>query len=192
MNVFISFILDIDYQIFKWINQTSAGPFQDMFFPLITDLHLNPFVKWPFLIFMLVIFLRKFQRLGFTLFLILLVAVGFNDFMGSKVKNHFLRLRPFENTQIEAVQKSPAGSKSFYSNHTSNMFTFATYTTAFFPAAAIPAFAAATLVAYSRIYNGVHYPSDVAAGAMMGIIWGLMFRSIARRALKYLKKANPE
>ena len=186
LNWLSGFILDLDYKIFNWINQTSSTPVQDQFFPWITDLHLNPFFKWPALLMVLFLFLRKFQRLGLTLFLILILAVGFNDFMGARVKNHYLRLRPFANPDILAVQKSPAGSKSFYSNHTSNMFTFATYTTAFIPGAAAPLFILATVVGYSRVYNGVHYPTDVFAGALMGIIWGLFFSSLGRRLLKKL------
>ncbi len=190
MNLITTFILDLDYKIFNFINQTATNSVLDQFFPFITDLHLNPYFKWSALLIIGAMFLRKYGRFGMTLFLILLLAVGFNDFMGAKVKNHYLRQRPFENTDITATQKSPAGSKSFYSNHTSNMFTFATYTTAFFPVVAVPVYALAVLVGYSRIYNGVHYPSDVAVGALMGLIWGLMFASIANRLVKLLKKAK--
>ncbi len=190
MNPVFSFILDIDYKLFNFINQSSATQLQDQFFPFITDLHKNLYFKWGALLFVAILFLRKFQRLGLTLFLILLLAVGLNDFMGAKVKNHYLRLRPFENSEITAVQKSPADSKSFYSNHTSNMFTFATYTTAFFPAAAVPLYSLASVVGYSRIYNGVHYPTDVLAGAFMGILWGLFFSSLAKRIQRKLGKAD--
>lgn len=190
MNSVLSFILDIDYKLFNLINQSSATQFQDQFFPFITDLHKNLYFKWGALLLVAFLFLRKFQRSGVTLFLILLLAVGFNDFMGSIVKNHYLRPRPFENSEITAIQKSPAGGKSFYSNHSSNMFTFATYTSAFFPAAAIPLYSIASAVSYSRIYNGVHYPTDVLAGTFMGILWGLFFSSIARRIKK--KLGNPD
>lgn len=191
MNSILGFILDLDYQVFNLINQTLTNSALDQFFPFITDLHLNPYFKWPALLIIVFLFLRKFERFGITLFLILLLAVGFNDFMGSKVKNHYLRLRPFENSAITATQKSPAGSKSFYSNHTSNMFTFATYTTVFFPLAAVPLYTLAVCVGYSRIYNGVHYPSDVVVGALMGLIWGLMFASFARRLATKLKGTKP-
>jgi len=174
-------LLEMDYKIFTWINTLSATEWQDQFFPWITDIHKQPYFNWIILPLLIAIFYRKYKRQGISLFLFLLLALGFNDFTGARVKNHYLRLRPFENSEIHAIQRSPAGSKSFYSNHSSNMFTFATYTSLFFPVARIPLFVLASTVAYSRVYNGVHYPSDVMAGAAMGVIWGAFFASLAQR-----------
>ncbi|MBC7465611.1 MAG: phosphatase PAP2 family protein [Bdellovibrio sp.] len=185
-------ILKLDYQIIHWINQTSASPWQDQFFPWITDLHKMPFFGWIVVPLMLLFFYRKFSRIGISLFLILLLALAFGDFMGARVKNHYDRPRPFQNAEIQITQRSPAGSKSFYSNHASNMFTFATYTSAFFPVIKIPLFALAATVSYSRMYNGVHYPSDVFAGGFMGILWGLLFSSLAKRLLPKLKFTTKE
>jgi len=186
-----NFILDLDYTIIQWV-QTTSTPWQDQFFPWITDLHKTALFNWMAIPLLLFFFYKKFNRTGISLFLILLLALAFGDFMGSKVKNHFVRPRPFQNNEIHVMQKSPAGSKSFYSNHASNMFTFATYTSAFFPAARIPVYGVALLVCYSRIYNGVHYPSDVFAGGIMGTLWGLLFASIARRILKKLNSKKEE
>ena len=125
--------------------------------------------------------------MGLILFAFLVVGASWTDFSGSVIKNHYLRLRPFENPEIVSTQKSPAGSKSFYSNHTSSMVNLATFTGNFIPATRIPLFLIATVVAYSRVYNGVHYPSDVFAGALMGLIWGNFFSALALRVLKKLK-----
>lgn len=70
-----------------------------------------------------------------------------------------------------------AGSRSFPSGHTSEAFSMATSVTLAFPKwyVAAPAFTFASLVGYSRMYLGVHYPSDVIAGAAVGAIssWGM-------------------
>lgn len=185
-------ILLLDYQLMHWINQTAVSPWQDSFFPWITDLHKTVYFIWIAVPVVLFSFYRKYSRTGVSLFLILLLALAFNDFMGARVKNHYQRERPFMNTEIPVTQRSPAGANSFYSNHTSNMFTFATYTSAFFPVIKVPLFALAATVGYSRIYNGVHYPSDVFAGGMMGIIFGLFFSSLGKRLLPKLKFTTKE
>ena len=179
-----NWILHLDYKILELINQTSATAWQDQFFPWITDLNKSKYFSWIIIPLLLFLFYKKFKRMGISFFLILLLAMSFNDFVGGKIKNYYQRPRPFQNLEIPVTQKSPADSKSFYSNHTSNSFTFATYTSIFFPAAEIPLFVLASIVGYSRIYNGVHYPSDVLAGALMGIIWGYLFSYLAQRFFK--------
>lgn len=174
-------LINADYTIFEKINSHWTSPWADWFFPFITDLHKSPYLFLAVLSVLIFLFYGKYKKLGFIYLIFMLIAVSVSDWAGSKVKNHYLRKRPFENPEIHAIQKSPAGTKSFYSNHTSNMFTFATYVTCFFPPLAVPTYTAATLVAYSRIYNGVHYPSDVIAGGLMGIIWGLALSSLAKR-----------
>lgn len=59
-------------------------------------------------------------------------------------------------------------STSFPSGHSAAAFAFATGVGHVLPAAAIPLYGLAALVAYSRVHTGVHYPGDVVAGALMG------------------------
>lgn len=61
------------------------------------------------------------------------------------------------------------GSFSFPSGHAASAFAFATGVAREWPAVGAPIAGAAGLVAYSRIHNGVHYPSDVVVGAGLGI-----------------------
>ncbi|MER7625022.1 phosphatase PAP2 family protein [Streptomyces sp. NPDC126503] len=60
-------------------------------------------------------------------------------------------------------------SASFPSGHTASAVAFATAVGATLPPAAAPLWALATAVAYSRVHTGVHYPGDVAAGAVLGV-----------------------
>ncbi|XKK64636.1 phosphatase PAP2 family protein [Streptomyces sp. ARC32] len=60
-------------------------------------------------------------------------------------------------------------SASFPSGHTAAAVAFATAVGVVLPEAAVPLGALASAVGYSRVHTGVHYPGDVAAGAVLGI-----------------------
>ena len=79
------------------------------------------------------------------------------------------RDRPFV-TYPDILKKAKAGSPSFPSEHTSSAFATATSLSLSYPEwyVIVPSFAYAGTVAYSRMHLGVHYPSDVAAGAVIG------------------------
>jgi undecaprenyl-diphosphatase len=85
------------------------------------------------------------------------------------LKQTIKRPRPFK-ADPYIVQASSGGSTSFPSGHTSEAFATATSLYMSYPKwyVAVPAFTWASLVGYSRMYLGVHYPSDVLAGAVVG------------------------
>ena len=162
--------MNLDLWLFKIINQNFSNSFFDWFFPAITDLHKNIFFAIPALIVLFAFLIYKFKKLAPFYFLFFVLAVSASDFTGGKVKKVFSRPRPFQNIEVKAVQRSPATKNtSFYSNHASNNFTFATLASFVFPQTKILFIVIASLVSYSRVYNGVHYPSDILAGALAGI-----------------------
>jgi undecaprenyl-diphosphatase len=67
-----------------------------------------------------------------------------------------------------ARQVRMPSSTSFPSGHSAAAFAFATGAGHVLPSSGVPLRALAALVAYSRVHTGVHYPSDVLAGALLG------------------------
>jgi len=92
-----------------------------------------------------------------------------STFITTALKVTIKRPRPFK-ADPYIVQASSGGSTSFPSGHTSEAFATATSLYMAYPKwyVAAPAFTWASLVGYSRMYLGVHYPSDVLAGAVVG------------------------
>ncbi len=85
------------------------------------------------------------------------------------IKRGTKRLRPFENNRAIAHLIAPPDKFSFPSGHTAGAFIMAGVLGNFLPMLLIPLFLWAIVVGLSRIYLGVHYPSDVIAGAVLGI-----------------------
>jgi len=90
--------------------------------------------------------------------------------ISTSLKYSIDRERPFEKYPNEIEKASDAGSPSFPSGHTSSAFSTATSLSIAFPKwyVIVPSYAWASSVAYSRMHLGVHYPSDVLAGAIIG------------------------
>lgn len=72
------------------------------------------------------------------------------------------------------------GSSSFPSGHTASAFAFAVGAGRKLPVALPILLPAAGVVGYSRVHTGVHYPSDVLAGALIGVSCGLLVGCMQR------------
>jgi undecaprenyl-diphosphatase len=99
------------------------------------------------------------------------LALGFALLVPSfkAAKHGVKRLRPGDGPWGLQQLVVPGDAFSFPSGHTSSAFLAATLLSALVPALALPLFTWAMLVALSRVVLGVHYPSDVLAGAALGL-----------------------
>lgn len=90
--------------------------------------------------------------------------------VGSLVLKHLTaRPRPYVTYPDLRTPRGPEVLSSFPSGHAAVSFAGATAIALADPAWAAPAYGWAALVSYSRLYNGVHYPTDVLAGAALGV-----------------------
>lgn len=81
-------------------------------------------------------------------------------------------------------QLSSRWDSSFPSGHTSSWFAMATVYSAKYPRYAIPLYGAGVLIGLSRVYLGEHYPSDVLAGAVIGVVIGYLTLKLEKQLEK--------
>lgn len=168
MEVFYS----IDLSIFYFINHTISTGFLDKFFSIITNVN-NWYIAYLIL---LGILFFKGGKLGKLAVLGIVILITVTDQTGYKLlKDFFERARPCNALSDVLTPLGCTGSYSFPSNHAINNFAAAAFFSKLFPRYKVVLFVTASLVAISRVYLGLHYPSDIIAGAGIGLIFGYIF-----------------
>ncbi len=153
----------MDTSLFIFINQGLQNSFLDYLMPLISR-------KW-YLLAIVVAFISamKDRKKGIMVFVLCLIAAAVADGGGNVLKHLIARPRPcLVLESVRLVGSGCGGSFALPSNHALIAFSVAAVFSHYFRKAAVPMFMIAVLVALSRVYMGVHYPSDVLAGAVLG------------------------
>lgn len=120
----------------------------------------------------------------------LFAAIVTTSAMVSLLKLLFGRIRPCDALAwCPPIEVMSPGGGSFPSGHAAGSFAFAAFVAVRAPGWAAPAIAYAAMVAWSRCVLGVHYPSDIAAGALLGAVIGIAF---ARASLRRAPPGAPE
>lgn len=183
----MDFLYSIDLAIFYFFNHTISTGFLDKFFSIITDVN-----KWyiAYLILAGIAFFKGGIKGKITVIgLILLIVV--TDQTGYRLlKESIERLRPCVALTDVLTPVGCAGSYSFPSNHALNNFAAAIFLMRLYPNYKWIFLIVASLVSISRIYLGVHYPSDVIGGALIGAAFGYLFSIAAINVEKYFNSKN--
>lgn len=166
----IEWLYSLDVAVFHFLNSTLANPLGDVFWPYLTDYD----KQWPVRILLIAIWLALLIRggkRGRTAALLVIPLLIISDQLSSSViKSLFARVRPchaISPTELHLLVG--CGGFSFPSSHAVNNFGIATMFSYFYPRAKVALFTFASLVAMSRVFVGVHYPSDVLGGAIIGV-----------------------
>jgi undecaprenyl-diphosphatase len=168
-----SLLQSLDLSILRFINITIANPVFDFLFTTASNFN---FWVWPISA-TLILLLWKGGVKGRLLVAALIIGIAATDAsIHLIVKPLIGRLRPSHEASLTWLRfiDGRGGKYGFPSSHVANSFLATTIISCFYSKALGPLLFIAALVSISRIYLGVHYPSDVLAGALYGTGVGLL------------------
>lgn len=172
----------LDQELFLWLNGK-----HNAFFDVVMYWASNQFIWIPFYLWLAVYLFRKLGKIVYCYYFCIALLITASDQLSSHlIKNWVRRPRPSHVPEISPMihlsAAGPGGLYGFVSSHASNSFALAIFLVLTLP----PAYrwlkygmvGWAGLVAYSRIYNGVHYPGDVLGGMLLGTLLAFLFSRV--------------
>lgn len=180
---------DLDTRLLLWINSAHTPFWDGVMYGLSAKLIWIPL--YVFLIFQLY---RLYGKKVWLLLIFAGMAIVLSDWGSVQLfKNTVQRLRPCHEPALEGllhlVKGKCGGQYGFISSHAANtfglaFFLFGLFRTGFTRKLAWALIVWAALVSYSRVYLGVHYPGDVLAGAVWGMLCGTAMTLSAKRFIQ--------
>ena len=172
----LPYIIEIDGRILLWIQDFLRFDWLNPIVLSITKLG-DAGTVWIVLTALLLLW-KKYRKTGGAMATALLLGYLATNLL---LKNLVMRPRPFDAIpQLEALVH--AGGWSFPSGHSTSSMAASIVMFRQLPRrVGIPARALGILICLSRLYVGVHYPTDVLCGALIGIVAGLCAIQLQRK-----------
>ena len=169
----LDFILFIDRACFILINSSLSNPVFDYIMPIFDNtLYFIPIMLLPFLS---AVIIDKKNRWKLAVLIPLIIILV--DQSGLFLKKTILRPRPWAGMDPDVVihlVSQKGMNYSFPSNHAANMSGLAMVFSTIYRKYKYIFWSIAVTVIFSRVYIGVHYPSDVISGWLIGTVYGLL------------------
>lgn len=186
----------MDERLLFFVNQTLANPWLDIFFSWISQ---HVLFSTPLLLTVLAFFMWRFGKDGLKFWLLTILLIVLGDQLGALIKHLTEQARPCA-ALGEAVRQTNTmfhincsrHLNGMPSNHALNFFLFAVFTgfvlrwRAWMWGFGI----LAVLVALSRVYLGVHYPSQILMGTILGGALGLLAGWLGLSRLKLVRRIS--
>ncbi len=179
------FLYSIDTSVLYFINHTLSNPLFDRFFSLITNVN-NWYIAYVILI--MILFFKGGAKGKLAAGAVILMIIITDQLSHNVIKEIVQRIRPCNDLPDILTPLGCTGSFSFPSNHAVNNFAAAVLFYILYPRLKWVLFITASLVALSRVYLGLHYPSDIIGGAMIGSAFGYLFASGVNFFLKRISR----
>lgn len=180
----LDFLISLDKQLFLAINGLHSPLFDNVMFWLS-----QKFIWAPLYALLLLMMWNVFRKSFFYILPVIILLVTLTDQVSVVLfKDVFERLRPCHDPSLEGlvriVRNHCGGSYGFISSHASNTFGVAIFAGSILRIRykwLLPLLVTwATIICYSRVYLGVHYPGDVIVGALVGSILGYLMVLLLR------------
>jgi undecaprenyl-diphosphatase len=155
----------LDFAAFQWL-RTHRWPWLDTVMAGLSDIAIANSI-WVFLALLIAVVQRTRWAAAVQVVLAVVITGQITDHVA---KPFFNRQRPFETYVETTVHGYRPTTRSFPSGHAAGALAGAYTLARLAPESAGIFWALALLVAFSRVYLGVHYPSDVLAGAVLGFV----------------------
>lgn len=176
---FVEFITNIDFNILNFIQENIRNAFLDPIMVVLS--YIGEYGVFWILLAIVLLFSRKTRAAGVCA----LAAMALGFLCGDMIiKNIIARPRPFLlNPQVDMNIPGPT-SYSFPSGHSTSAFAAVTALFGMLKEKRWIAYSGlvlAILIVFSRMYNYVHYPSDILGGIALGVITGLIMVFIFKK-----------
>ncbi|MFZ0454021.1 MAG: GNAT family N-acetyltransferase [Ignavibacteriaceae bacterium] len=181
----VEFLHHIDIEILYFFNHSLSSHILDRFFSTITNVN-NWFIAYIILLF--ISFFKGGVKGKIAVLGVILLIIFTDQFSYHILKDIFHRPRPCISLTDIITPLGCNGTWSFPSNHAVNNFAAATFYYILFPKLKWVLFITAALVSISRVYLGLHYPSDILGGAVIGSAIGYLFAIAAVKTVSIINE----
>ena len=172
--------MNLDSYIFHYINQFAGiSPYLDK-----VAIFFAEYLQYLVVFCLLLFLVKKFRRnLGMVIFAF--TAAIFSRFIITEIIRYFFpRIRPFVENSVNLLIGYNTTESSFPSGHAAFFFALSMVVYFYNKKAGILFFIASFLISISRVFSGIHWPSDILVGAIVGIFSGWIILKISKKFIK--------